>query len=68
MSTCEHNQGAKVYFMGQEVVPCRFVEIEKHSNVNLTVMRCRVCGAIDFEWERTPETVSQYLEKGSSDD
>lgn len=62
MNKCEHPGCKTILFFGQEIDPCRYEDIEVHENVDLTILRCKKCGNIDFEWKRRPETVSHYLE------
>ena len=65
--SCE-DSSPKVYFMGQEVDPCQYREIEKHENVTVAVLRCKKCGRILLEWFRTPETVSHYYKEENSNE
>ena len=57
---CKHPGGAVITLFGQEVDPCRYVEVETHTNVTVRVLRCKICGHEEIEWERTDETVSTY--------
>ena len=63
---CQHPGGVVVTFLGREVEPCRYIPIERHENVTVTVSRCRICGDEIVGWKRTPETVSYISKDGSS--
>ena len=39
-----------------ELDPCNFVEVEKHTHCVVTVLKCKRCGRIELEWERTEDT------------
>ena len=63
---CRHKNNENIIFFGQELDSFRYVPVERHENVNVTILRCRVCGAVEIEWERTPETVDYISEDGGS--
>ena len=44
-----------------ELVPCRYEDIEIHKNVTVTVSKCKRCGQIDYSWKRQPNTESIIL-------
>lgn len=58
---CQHPDGNIVTLFGHELDPCQYVELEKHYNVDLAISRCKVCGAILYEWYRKPDTVDEYF-------
>lgn len=61
---CAFPEGVTIKPDGKhELSPCVFREVEKHTNVTVTVSRCRNCGAVDISWERTPETEDIVLEE-----
>ena len=33
-----------------ELDPCLYEEVETHYNVDLTILKCKKCGRMDFEW------------------
>lgn len=53
MSKCELPNGLIVRPDGvNELDPCIYDEIERHSGCIVHVMRCRRCGHIEISWER----------------
>lgn len=62
-SNCKHSPGSITTLFGVDVDPCRFVDIEKHTNVDIVIGRCKHCGAIDIEWYRTENTEDYILEE-----
>lgn len=53
MSKCELPGGLIVRPDGvNELDPCIYDEIERHSGCIVHVMRCRRCGHIEISWER----------------
>lgn len=63
---CQHPGGVDITLLGQEFDPCRYVEIERHDNVNVIISRCPRCGAIDISWERTFDTVDYVYEEADN--
>lgn len=45
-----------------ELDPCNYTEIEKHTNVVVSVSKCTKCGTINISWERTEDTEDIYYE------
>ena len=61
--TCAHPGGVTIKFFGEDLDPCDYVEIEKHTNVTVHVLRRKKCGHVELEWFRTDNTESWYKEK-----
>lgn len=45
-----------------ELDPCKYVEIEKYSNVTVSIRRCEKCGHIDIVWYRQDNTIKLGVE------
>lgn len=39
-----------------ELDPCIYEEVERYSNVTVSVMRCKNCGHTEVTWTRQPDT------------
>ena len=46
--------------------PCRYIDIEIHKNVTVTVSKCKRCGQIDYSWKKQPNTKSIILSNNDS--
>ena len=42
-----------------ELDPCDYDLIEKHRNVTVEVLRCRVCGHTEILWHRQENTIDE---------
>ena len=60
---CQHPNGTVITFLGHEVEACKYVELEKHYNVDIAISKCKVCGAVLYEWYRKPDTIDEYFAK-----
>lgn len=48
---CSHPNGFKILPDGvHELDPCVYEEVESYANVRLTLLKCKKCGHMDFEW------------------
>lgn len=52
---CQH-PGVEIRLNGIEVDPCIYEEAERWENVTVTVLRCKICGHIEIEWEPQEDT------------
>lgn len=61
---CKFPHGVVIKPNGRDPLdPCRYKDIEKYTNVTLTVSKCVVCGHIDISWEKTEDTEYINLEE-----
>lgn len=57
MDKCKYPDGVTIKPDGvNELDPCVYEDIEKYTNVTVTVSRCRKCGHIEISWERQEDT------------
>ena len=64
MSKCEHPKGVVIKPDGvNELDPCIYQDVEKYSNVTVTVAKCIRCGHIDISWERQENTEKVDIEE-----
>ena len=48
---CQPPEGVVIKPDGvNELDPCVYEEVETHHNVDLTILKCKKCGHMDFEW------------------
>lgn len=55
----EDSQGNRVIFKPDgvnELDACEYEEIERHTNVTVSILRCKKCGHISIGWERQDNT------------
>ena len=54
---CSFGDGVTIKPDGiHELDPCRYEVIERHRNVTVEVLRCKVCGHIEKTWYRQENT------------
>lgn len=54
---CGFGKGVQIRPDGiHPLLPCIVEEKEVHTNCTVSISQCRVCGHIEIEWFRTPET------------
>ena len=57
MEKCKFPEGMIVKPDGEhELDPCIYEDIEKYTNVTITISRCVKCGHIEISWERQENT------------
>lgn len=57
MSKCSLPSGIAIKPDGvNELDPCIYEEIERHTNVTVIISRCKRCGCIDVSWIRQNDT------------
>lgn len=57
MEKCKFPEGMIVKPDGEhELDPCIYEDIEKYTNVTITISRCIKCGHIEISWERQENT------------
>ena len=63
MGKCKFPDGVVIKPNGvDELDPCIYETVERHTNVTVEVRRCQRCGHIDIAWYRTDETEDIYFE------
>ena len=57
MEKCKFPEGIIIKPDGKnELDPCIYEDIDKYSNVTITISRCVKCGHIEISWERQEDT------------
>lgn len=57
---CDFGAGVVVKPDGvNELDPCRYELLEKHTNVTVEVLRCKKCGHVEILWHRQEDTIDE---------
>ncbi len=60
---CQFPDGLSIRPDGiNELDPCVYEDIEKHTNVTVIVSKCKNCGNIDISWIRQENTEDIFME------
>ena len=63
MHKCEFSDGMVIKPDGiNELSACVYEEIERYSNVTVSIRRCQLCGNIDIVWFRQEDTEELEVE------
>ena len=63
MSKCSFPNGMVIKPDGvNELDPCNYEEVERYSNVTVSIRRCKNCGHIDIAWYRQDDTEELEVE------
>lgn len=63
MCRCKFKNGIVIKPDGiHELDPCQYQEVERYSNVTISIRRCEKCGNIDIAWFRQEDTEELEVE------